>query len=145
MTEDALFSIFNPLALVGWVALLAYPFAPRVIGVLAGLVIPGLLSLAYTVLILVHWSGAPGGYDSLANVMALFTDPGIALAGWAHYLAFDLFLGTWAARMGREHGVPHVLIIPCLLLTFLFGPVGFVLTLLLVGLSRLRSGTLAEV
>ena len=58
--------------------------------------------------------------------MALFTQPEVALAGWLHYLAFDLFVGAWETRVGREERIPHLLVIPCLLLTFMFGPIGFV-------------------
>jgi len=138
MSPDALFQIANPLALVGWIALLGFPFAPRIIEAISGYIIPGLLSLLYLALILVHWAGAEGGFDSLANVMLLFTDPGAALAGWTHFLAFDLFLGTWAAKTARAEGIKHIFMIPSLGLTFMFGPIGFILTLVLFGLNRLR-------
>ncbi len=121
----ALFQITNPLAMLGWVALALSPLAPRTADLLAALAIPALLSVAYTALILVHWSDAPGGFDSLTNVMALFTDPAVALAGWVHYLAFDLFVGAWITRTARAEAIPHLLILPCLALTFLFGPAGF--------------------
>ena len=71
------------------------------------------------------WWGAEGGFGSLPDVMLLFTDPAIALAGWVHYLAFDLFVGAWATRVAREEGIPHLFLLPCLALTFLFGPAGF--------------------
>ena len=125
MTPDALFQLTSPLAMLGWLALALSPLAPRTADAVAALVIPALLSVAYTALILVHWSGAPGGFDSLANVMALFTDPAVALAGWVHYLAFDLFVGAWITRTARAEGIAHLLILPCLVLTFLFGPAGF--------------------
>jgi Domain of unknown function (DUF4281) len=122
---SALFQFTGPLAIAGWFALLLAPLAPRIADAVAALVIPVLLSVAYTALILVHWSDAPGGFDSLANVMALFTDPAVALAGWVHYLAFDLFVGAWITRTARAEGISHLLILPCLLVTFLFGPAGF--------------------
>jgi len=53
------------------------------------------------------------------------------LAGWVHYLAFDLFVGSWEARDALSHRIPHLAVIPCLLLTFLFGPAGLLLYLLL--------------
>lgn len=126
MQPDTLFQFSGPLALIGWAALVLAPLAPRFADRVAGLAIPALLSLGYTVLILVHWSGAPGGYDSLDSVMLLFTSPGIALAGWVHYLAFDLFVGAWEVRVARRERIPHLLVLPCLVLTFLFGPVGLV-------------------
>ena len=121
----ALFQFSGPLAILGWLSLVLAPFAPRLTDAIASLVIPALLSVGYTALILVHWAGAPGGFDSLANVMALFTHPGVALAGWVHYLAFDLFVGAWITRTARAERIPHLLILPCLVLTFLFGPAGF--------------------
>jgi hypothetical protein len=125
MTPHALFQIANPVAMLGWVALTFAPFAPRITGMIAHLIIPMLMSIAYSALILAYWAGATGGYSSLPDVMALFTDPHIALAGWIHYLAFDLFVGAWATRTARAAGIPHLLVLPHLVLIFLFGPAGF--------------------
>ena len=124
MTPDDLFQIANPLALLGWVALALSPLAPRAALAVAGVAIPLLLSVAYTGLVLAFWSGAPGGFGSLADVQLLFTDPHVALAGWVHYLAFDLFVGAWATRTARAEGIAHLFLLPCLALTFLFGPAG---------------------
>lgn len=121
----ALFQLTGPLAVLGWLSLVLAPLAPRLADSAANLIIPALLSVAYTALILVNWADAPGGFDSLANVMALFTDPAVALAGWVHYLAFDLFVGAWITRTARREGINHLLVLPCLVLTFLFGPAGF--------------------
>lgn len=125
MSPDTLFQIANPLALVGWVALAAHPAAPRVTLAMAQVMIPLLLALAYTGLILTHWSDAEGGFSSLTEVMKLLSSPPIALAGWVHYLAFDLFVGAWAAQTARREGISHLLVLPCLALIFLFGPAGF--------------------
>lgn len=131
MPPDALFQIPNPLAMTGWLALALSPLAPRAATLYAGLAVPAVLSVGYTALILAFWSGAEGGYDSLANVQALFAHDGVALAGWVHYLAFDLIVGAWAVRTARAEGIPHLLVLPCLGLTFWFGPVGFLLFLAL--------------
>tara|TARA_R110002020_G_scaffold122787_3_gene278643 strand:- start:800 stop:1243 length:444 start_codon:yes stop_codon:yes gene_type:complete len=124
MPPETLFQIANPVAMAGWLALALSPLAPRPTQIAAGLVVPVLLSLAYAALILANWSGAEGGFGSLAEVMLLFTDPAIALAGWLHYLAFDLFVGAWEVRTARREAIPHLLVLPCLVLTFLFGPIG---------------------
>jgi Domain of unknown function (DUF4281) len=125
MSPETLFQIANPIAMLGWVALTFAPFAPRIATLIAHLIIPMLMSLGYSALILAYWSGSTGGYSSLPDVMALFTDPHIALAGWVHYLAFDLFVGAWATRTARAAGIPHLLVLPHLVLIFLFGPAGF--------------------
>jgi hypothetical protein len=124
MTPDQLFQLANPLALLGWLALLVAPLAPRAAQTVAAAAIPLLLALVYTGLVLAFWWEAPGGFGSLPEVMALFTHPYIALAGWLHYLAFDLFLGAWEVRTARAEGIAHWAVIPCLILTFLFGPAG---------------------
>jgi hypothetical protein len=139
MSPDTLFQMANLLALTAWGALALGPLAPRITDLYAGLLVPAVLSIGYTSLMLAHWSTAPGGFDSLASVMTLFTLPQDALAGWVHYLAFDLVLGAWAARQGRAHRIPHLLILPCLVLTFLFGPAGFLLSLCLLATARATS------
>ena len=48
----------------------------------------------------------------------------VLLAGWVHYLAFDLLVGAWIVRTARAEGIPHWAVMPCLILTFLFGPAG---------------------
>jgi hypothetical protein len=76
MTPDQLFQLTGPMAMLGWLSLVLAPFAPRLTDAIAALVIPALLSVAYTGLILVHWAGAPGvALVRLADVMALFTEP----------------------------------------------------------------------
>ncbi|WP_439136844.1 ABA4-like family protein [Roseicyclus sp.] len=124
MAAETLFTIANPFALLGWIALAFAPLAPRWADLMAGWIIPGLLSLGYAVLILVHWADAPGGYSNLDAVQALFTDPDIALAGWLHFLAFDLFIGAWIVRHARAQGERHLVILPILPFAFLFGPIG---------------------
>lgn len=139
MSPETLFQIANPIALIGWVALIAAPLAPRLTDLIASLIIPLLMAVAYTALMLAHWSGSTGGYGSLPDVMALFTSPHIALAGWMHYLAFDLFVGAWAVRTARTERIPHLLTIPHLALIFLFGPAGFLTFHAMRAAFRLRA------
>lgn len=127
MTPDALFQIANPLAMAGWLALLIGPLMPRLSQFVAGIAVPAVLSAGYTALVLAFWASGTGGFDSLANVAALFESPWLLLAGWVHYLAFDLLIGAWEARTARRENIPHLIVVPCLLLTFLFGPAGYFL------------------
>ena len=101
-------------ALAGWLVMLASPLAPKAADRVAGLVIPLLLAVGYAGLVLAFWTRAEGGFDSLANVMRLFTKPEIALAGWIHYLAFDLFVGAWEMRPARAERIPFIVVVPCL-------------------------------
>ena len=127
MTPELLFEVANPLALVGWLALAFLPLAPRFLGFAAGTVVPLLLSTAYAALVLAFWSSSTGGFDSLDAVARLFENRWLLLAGWVHYLAFDLLIGAWEARTARRDGMAHGLLLPCLAVTFLFGPAGYLL------------------
>ncbi len=125
MDIETLFRFANLTAMAGWVVLVASPLAPKWADGIAGILIPLVLSVGYTALILVYWADAEGGFSSLPDVMTLFSQREVAFAGWLHFLAFDLFLGAWEVRVARREGIPHLLVIPCLVLTFLFGPIGF--------------------
>ena len=139
MSPDDLFTISDPIALLGWLALVLAPLAPRYADLIAALIIPLLMAVAYSALLLAYWSGAPGGYGSLPDVMALFTNPHIALAGWIHYLAFDLFIGAWTVRTARAEQMSHLLTLPNLGLIFLFGPAGFLTFHAMRAAFRLRT------
>lgn len=121
--EESIFSICSTLALVGWILLIALP-RHRLAHLVASVVIPLAIAVVYLVLIVQHFGRSDGGFGSLAEVTRLFANPAMLLAGWLHYLAFDLFVGAWEVRDAERHGVPHLFVIPCLLLTFLFGPIG---------------------
>src|SRR6476469_8134245 len=81
------------------------------------------LAALYLGLFFAHWNSSLG-LGSLDQVYALFQDPALVLAGWIHYLAFDLFIGSWEVRDAIRNRIPHWVVIPFLVLTFLFGPVG---------------------
>jgi len=127
MTPDAVFSVANTLAMLSWVLLIFLPRMRWVTHTITSLVVPGLFAIAYIVLIAWRFPGASGGFSTLPDVAALFSDPWLLLAGWIHYLAFDLLVGSWEVRDAQARGISHLLVIPCLLLTFMFGPAGWLI------------------
>ena len=129
MLPESIFSAANIFAMGGWIALLVAPRTRLVTWQLAGLAIPTVLAGLYAVLLAVHAPGAEGGFSSLAGVAALFRTEGVLLAGWVHYLAFDLFVGAWICRRGAAEGINPWLVRLCLPPTFLAGPVGLLLFL----------------
>jgi hypothetical protein len=111
------------LVLPGWVLLVFLPRWSWTQRIAAGIV-PLVLAIAYLVLIVTNFRKSQGGYGSLQQVSQLFQNPYNLLAGWVHYLAFDLFTGAWEVRDAARLRIAHALVIPCLVLTFLFGPIG---------------------
>ena len=138
MPWESVFSAASTLAFGAWVALVALPRWPALLTGLRSVVI-GALAIAYTVLILVYFARADGGFGSLAQVQSLFASQPVALAGWLHYLAFDLFVGLWIAERADALGVSRLIQAPLLLATFMFGPVGLLAAFGLAQLSRLSS------
>src|SRR5688500_18205003 len=123
---ELIFSLANGLALVSWLMLAASPAGTRRalrVRLFAGRVVPMILAAVYVALFAVTGMSG-GGYDSLASVQRLFAVPALLSAGWPHYLAFVLFVGAWIADRAGRLGVPHLVVLPLLALTFLFGPAG---------------------
>jgi hypothetical protein len=127
MKAEQIFSIANLIAMLCWIILAVAPRWVVTRKVILSGVIPLLLSVAYLVLIGMFFGKSEGNFSSLAGVMQLFTNEWTVLAGWIHYLAFDLFVGIWEVKDAQAKGISHWFVIPCLVLTFLLGPIGFLL------------------
>ncbi len=140
MPLDLLFRIASTIALAGWIA---HAHAPvqRPLAVLAARVLAAVLCGGYLAVLIHALSHGPapssGNFNSLDGVMALLKTREAFLAGWVHYLAFDLFTGAWEAETAPAARIPHWLLLVCLALTFLAGPVGL-LTYLVLRAARQR-------
>jgi hypothetical protein len=133
------------MALAAWLPLVFLPRA-RWATTLVPVVMPALFAVVYVVVVASTLPWREGGFSSLTAVSALFRDPWVLLAGWTHYLAFDLFIGGWEVRDAQSRGISHLLVVPALVLTFLFGPAGFLLYLAVRWLARhRRDGNITKV
>ena len=124
MHLEGIFSGLSALAMIGWLALALAPLQ-RSWCVAFARILALLLAAAYLAqffLTTEHVDG--GGFSTLAGVAALFSNPGNLMMGWTHYLAFDLFIGSWEVEDAAANGVPHQLLLPCLFLTLMVGPIG---------------------
>ncbi len=137
-SAELLFSIAGTIVAPGWALLVFRPSWRWSTGVIPGIIVPVILGTLYAGLILTNFFGAEGGFGSLADVARLFENRYLLLAGWVHYLTFDLFIGAWEVRDARRLRINHLLVVPCLLFTFLLGPVGL---LLYLGLRAALRGT----
>ena len=131
MTPDTVFLICNTSIIPFWLLLAFAPNWTWTDRLVHRLWIPCALAGVYVWAMVANPSVEGGSFNSLAGVMALFTSPHAVLAGWIHYLAFDLFVGAWEVRDARRREIPHWLVVPCLFFTLMLGPVGLALYLLL--------------
>jgi hypothetical protein len=138
MAAEQIFGICNLIVLPGWLLLVIAPrwrWTQRV----SAVALPLGLAALYLTLLILYFRESRGGFGSLAQVSRLFENPYLLLAGWIHYLAFDLFTGAWLVRDSERLRIAHAYVVPCLLLTFLFGPVGLITWFLIRTSLRGRS------
>jgi hypothetical protein len=152
MSPQQVFSIANAVALLAWIMLAVLPSQPWVRRTITTKIIPALFAVPYTVIAGSLFWRSSGGFSSLADVATLFSNPWLLLAGWVHYLAFDLLMGSWEVEDARQRGIPHLMVVPwrvflspandmarVLLLTFLSGPAGWLLDTILRSIRRTDS------
>ncbi len=131
LSVDFIFAACMAFAVFGWVAL---AFAPikrdYCIAFARGVAL--VLAIAYIAQLAFNLVEVPGGsFWTIGGIATLFSAPENAMLGWTHYLAFDLFIGSWEAEDGAARGIPHWLLIPCLFGTFMVGPIGLLVYFIL--------------
>ncbi|MBX2955358.1 MAG: DUF4281 domain-containing protein [Cyclobacteriaceae bacterium] len=127
MNPDKLFLICNNLALAGWLLMVVAPRWKWTFSIIVSGAVILLLSAVYLTLIVLYFGEGEGNFSSLDGVMTLFENREAVLAGWVHYLAFDMFVGTWIVSNSQKLGIKHWWIVPCLFFTFMLGPIGLIL------------------
>ena len=127
MDNASLFSTVNTIALISWIVLLIFPFSQLVKKLLLGLVVIG-FALLYAFLITQTFDAdAMESFGSLSGIASMFQNETALLAGWVHYLAFDLMVGLYITRNAEKYGINRFVLIPCLFFTFMLGPIGLLL------------------
>jgi hypothetical protein len=131
MSPDSIFQTCSTIAMAGWLVLLIIsPFWSSFDKFLIGIIIT-LFAIVYAWLIFQVFT--PGDFEkfsSLNGVMELFTDKTAVTAGWIHYLAIDLLTGIWIKKNAQKYNIHHLIVLPCLLVTFMLAPIGLLLYLL---------------
>ena len=147
MTYDLLFSLVNLSVMPAWALLILAPKWSVTEKLVHSMFYPLLLGVVYSggMVLAAMGHGAEGGsFTSIEGVRTLFsTDVGMVI-GWTHFLVFDLFIGAWEARDARRVGFNHWLLVPCLLLSFMLGPIGLFLYLVLRKMTGKAGWSLGE-
>ncbi|POY34812.1 DUF4281 domain-containing protein [Solitalea longa] len=128
MSLTSIFSITGPLALVGWCMLITVPRWKQT-SILVFNFIVVLFAMAYLGLIMANFGhfNPLTDFSSLDSISTLFENRSLLLAGWIHYLAFDLIIGLLITEHSLKNNGNSQLLVLCQLLTFLLGPIGFLL------------------
>jgi hypothetical protein len=126
---EIMFQIANTLVLPQWLLMLVAPGWRVTRWLVRSYLIPVLLACLYAYFI---FSGGPLDFDdfgSLEGVKKLFSKggDGAVLAGWIHYLAFDLVAGSFVLQDAQAKRIAHGWIIAPLFFCFMLGPIGLLL------------------
>jgi len=128
MTTSEVFSLANVIAMPMWILMIILPNWKATRFLIDFKVVPLLLSGLYAIYIIsTMLSGPDMDFGSLESVMHLFTFENAVLAGWVHYLAFDLLVGMWMLDENRTLKIHAIIMAPCLIGTFMLGPIGFLI------------------
>jgi hypothetical protein len=131
MSPSSIFQICNTIAMLGWIVLIAMPFWLRSDHFIIGIIVT-LFCIVYAWLIFSNFHFDDfRKFNTVEGVMQLFTQRQVVVAGWIHYLAFDLMTGLFIRHNALKHGISHWLLIPCFFFTFMLGPIGLLLYLLI--------------
>lgn len=128
-----LFQLANLYIMPFWLLMIFLPhwsWTRRIIGSL-WFIAP--LALVYLVLIVPQLGGGLVGdllNPTLDGLAKLLGSPAGVAVGWVHFLAFDLFVGRWEYLDSRDKKISAWLASPCIFLTLMFGPIGFLVYLL---------------
>ncbi len=133
MSPDVVFQIASFLVMPQWLLMI---FAPRwsvTQFLVRSFLIPVLLACFYAYYL---FSGGPmdfAAFGTLSGVKGMFQNggDGVMLAGWIHYLAFDLMVGGVVLRDSQKRKIAHGWVVVPLAFCFMLGPVGLLLYWLL--------------
>lgn len=135
-TFNKIFKAQTYLALIGWLTLILLPSWQFGKEMVVGLVI-FMLSVLYVYLLSFGRRHDDSGIKAVGNAMtlngviSLFKSPHIVMVGWVHYLAFDLMVGLFILNDSQLNDISHWFVVPCLIGTFVFGPLGLLAYLVL--------------
>lgn len=121
MDAETAFRVLNLLVLPWWGVFLLAPRSKLARRAASNAGVFLALAAAYAVLLVAAIAMGPGGGFGYEGLRAALGAPAGFLAGWTHYLVFDLFVGAWVLRESNRIGVEPRLY---LFFTLMAGPIG---------------------
>ena len=135
---ETIYALANASVIPFWCLLILAPKAKLTERLFSTPLVPVMYAVLYAGLLAASFVGTGGGdMFSLEGLRAAFTRDVVLLLAWVHYLCFDMVVGLWEWRDAKRLGLHWGWVAPCLLLTLMLGPVGF-LCYVVVRLVRSR-------
>ena len=132
MSNELIFQWANRSVLLPWTLLAFFPRNVWTRRLVHSGLFCALLALLYGGLLLLDLPGPEGAnFSSLDGVARIFTSEKTLIAAWVHYLAFDLFVGSWIVRDAARNNIVHAWTLPSLFVTLMLGPLGLLSWLVL--------------
>ena len=127
-SDDDLFPLLNGCAL-GYGLLAFAPHWRHTASLTLGMSV--MYAVAYALLLVHRLTMSPDPlpedlkFDTLDDIARLFADRATLMAGWTHYISFDLFVARHVLLDSQARGIPHLLVLPVFPLLLFMGPAGF--------------------
>lgn len=143
MTNEILFYVALAIAGAGWAALIVFPRRPWANFWFAGVIVPLILGVFYTLVLLLSWNESPAGkvsgFLSLGGLFGLFQNPGLLLAGFIDLLVMPLIAGAWMTRRAAQVKIPYVYLFLSLIATLAVPGTGVVFFIIVASIGNRMS------
>ena len=116
-----------------WLTLIFFPNSRVSLIFISSIFLPIIFSLIYSYMIyqlIINGASIFESFDlylGLENLHLLFSNDIFLLIFWIHFLAINLFLGSWTSRDALRYNVPKLLSGISLISIYFTGPLGLVL------------------
>ena len=116
-----------------WIMLIIIPNSRITQILINSVIIPLILSIAYvyviyqSILLDESFIDIFKLYMNLDNLYTVFATESFLLAFWLHFIALNLFLGSWVSRDAYKYNMPKKLSFLPLMLIYFTGPLGLVI------------------
>ncbi len=133
LTFENIYSWANLALIPFWLMLIIIPSSKFTQFFINSIILPLILSVAYvyiiyqTILLDEPIFDVFKLYLGIDNLYTLFATESFLLVFWLHFLALNIFVGSWMSRDGVKYSMPRKLVIFPLILVYFTGPLGLVL------------------
>ena len=133
LTFENIYLWINLCILPFWIMLIIIPNSRLTQIFVNSIVLPSVLSAAYIYVIyqaIILDEPILGVFKlflNLENLYIIFASESLLLVFWIHFVALNLFLGSWVSRDGVKYNISRSILFAPLIFIYFTGPLGLVL------------------